>query len=182
VIARLIEWLLIGSMRLLVRAKRCVLSPGQRIYVANHSSHLDTLLLLSTLPHPVRRRTRPVAAADYWTSGPVRRYLIHSIFRGVLVDRRRWCLNPLEHVSHALRSGDSLILFPEGTRGSGGSLQPLKPGLFHMARAFPQVEIVPAWIDLPKGLTFGAPLRWKDGQRQEEFMSEVRDALEALQP
>lgn len=179
-IARLIEWLLMGSARLLVGAQPRW--QGQRIYIANHSSHLDAVLLLSTLPKALRQRTRPVAAADYWTSGPVRRYLIHSIFRGVLVERKPYCLKPLEPMVKALRAGDSLILFPEGTRGSGRDLQPLKPGLFHLARAFPEVDIVPAWIDLPKGLTFGAPLRWKDGQRQEEFMSEVREALEALQP
>ena len=178
--ARLIEWLLIGSARLLVRAQAGW--QGQRIYIANHSSHLDAVLLLSTLPTALRRRTRPVAAADYWSSGPIRRYLIHSIFRGVLVERKPCCLKPLDPMVTALREGDSLILFPEGTRGTGRDLQPLKPGLFHLARAFPDVEVVPAWINLPNGLTFGAPLRWKDGQRQDEFMSEVREALEALRP
>jgi 1-acyl-sn-glycerol-3-phosphate acyltransferase len=181
-IARIIKWLLVGSARFLVGGRPEWQGSGQRIFVANHSSHLDTVMLLSTLPKTLRRRTRPVAAADYWTHGLVRRYLIHSIFRGVLVDRGRWCLKPLEPLAKALRAGDSLILFPEGTRGTGGNLQQLKPGLFHVARAFPHVEIVPAWIDMPRGLTFGPPLRWTDGQQQEEFMSEVREALEALQP
>ena len=200
-IARLIKWLLIFSMRLLVRArpgsKGPAVSAGQRIYVANHSSHLDFLLLFSTLPAPARLRTRPVAAAEYWTAGPVRRYLIHSIFCGVLVGRERGPLNPLEPVIQALRRGDSLIFFPEGTRGPGGMLQPLKPGIFHLARWFPGVDIIPVWIAnshriLPKGLaiplpllcsiTFGAPLRWKEGQQQQEFLAEVRAALEALRP
>jgi hypothetical protein len=66
-----------------------------------------------------------------------------------------------------------------------------------LARWFPNIDIVPAWIDnsyrvLPKGsaiplpqpcsITFGTPLRWKEGQRQEEFLAEVRETLEALQP
>jgi 1-acyl-sn-glycerol-3-phosphate acyltransferase len=204
VIARFIEWLLIVSVRLLAGAQArwqgCAPSPGQRIYVANHSSHLDVVLLFSTLPAPLRRRTRPVAAAEYWTAGPVRRYLIHSIFRGVLVGRGTSQLNPLEalsNVASALREGDSLIFFPEGTRGPGGVLQPLKPGIFHLARWFPDVDIVPAWIDnsyrvLPKGfaipvpllcsITFGPPLRWKEGQQQDEFLAEVRQTLETLQP
>jgi 1-acyl-sn-glycerol-3-phosphate acyltransferase len=161
------------------------------------SSHLDAVLLFSTLPAPLRRRTRPVAAADYWTAGPVRRYLIHSIFRGVLVGRETNQLNPLEPMASALRGGDSLIFLPEGTRGPGGVLQPLKPGIFHLARWFPDVDIVPAWIDnsyrvLPKGfaipvpllcsITFGPPLRWKVGQQQDEFLAEVRQTLETLQP
>jgi 1-acyl-sn-glycerol-3-phosphate acyltransferase len=200
-IAGFIERLLIASVRLLVGAQSrwqgCAYSPEQRIYVANHSSHLDVVLLFSALPALLRRRTRPVAAAEYWNAGPVRRYLIHSIFRGVLVGRQGGPLNPLEPAAVALRQGDSLIFFPEGTRGPGGVLQPLKPGIFHLARWFPNIDIVPAWIDnsyriLPKGfaipvpllcsITFGAPLRWKEGQEQDEFLAEVREALEALQP
>jgi 1-acyl-sn-glycerol-3-phosphate acyltransferase len=200
-IAGFIERLLIGSVRLLVGAQPrwqgCAYSPEQRIYVANHSSHLDVVLLFSALPALLRRRTRPVAAAEYWNEGPVRRYLIHSIFRGVLVGRQGGPLNPLEPAAIALRQGDSLIFFPEGTRGPGGVLQPLKPGIFHLARWFPNIDIVPAWIDnsyriLPKGfaipvpllcsITFGTPLRWKEGQEQDEFLAEVREALNRLQP
>jgi len=200
-IATFIEWLLIASVRFLVRAQPrwqgSADNSTQRIYVANHSSHLDVVLLFATLPAPLRRRTRPVAAAEYWTKGPVRRYLIHSIFRGVLVGRESTRLNPLEPVACALRQGDSLIFFPEGTRGPGGILQLLKPGIFHLARWFPDIDIIPAWIDnsyriLPKGfaipvpllcsITFGAPLRWKEGQRQDEFLAEVREALQALRP
>jgi len=200
-IAGFIESLLIASVRLLVGAQPrwqgCAYSPEQRIYVANHSSHLDVVLLFSALPAPLRRQTRPVAAAEYWNAGPVRRYLIHSIFRGVLVGRQGGPLNPLEPAAIALRQGDSLIFFPEGTRGPGGILQPLKPGIFHLARWFPDIDIVPAWIDnsyriLPKGfaipvpllcsITFGTPLRWKEGQEQDEFLAEVREALESMQP
>ena len=200
-IAGLIEELLIVLVRLLAGAharwQGCGQSPEQRIYVANHTSHLDVVLLFSALPEPLRHRTRPVAAAEYWTAGPIRRYLIHAIFRGVLIERNCSQLNPLEPAASALRHGDSLIFFPEGTRGPGEDLQPLKPGIFHLASWFPNVDIVPVWIDnsyrmLPKGfaipvpllcsITFGTPLRWKEGQQQEEFLAEVRKALEALQP
>ena len=200
-IAGFIEELLIVLVRLLAGAQArwqgCGQSPEQRIYVANHTSHLDVVLLFSALPEPLRRRTRPVAAAEYWTAGPIRRYLIHSIFRGVLIERDRSQLNPLEPAASALRNGESLIFFPEGTRGPGEDLQALKPGIFLLASWFPKVDIVPVWIDnsyriLPKGfaipvpllcsITFGAPFRWKEGQRQEDFLAEVRTALEALQP
>jgi 1-acyl-sn-glycerol-3-phosphate acyltransferase len=200
-IAGWIEWILIRAVRLLAGAQArwegCGPAPEQRIYVANHSSHLDFMLLSSALPEPLRRRARPVAAAEYWTSGPVRRYLIQDVFRCVLLGRDRFQLNPLEPLAEALRQGDSLIFFPEGTRGPGDTLQPLKPGIFHLARWFPDVDIVPVWIDnsyriLPKGfalpvplissLIFGAPLRGKEGRQQEEFMAELREALEALRP
>jgi len=199
--AGIIEGMLIGAARLVAGAQPrwegCGPEPEQRIYVANHSSHLDFMLLSSALPEPLRRRTRPVAAAEYWASGPVRRYLTRDVFRCVLLGRERFQLNPLEPVASALRQGDSLIFFPEGTRGPGDTLQPLKPGIYHLARWFPGVDIVPVWIDnsyriLPKGfaipvpllssMTFGAPLRWKDGQQQEEFLDQVRTGLEALRP
>ena len=198
-IAGFLEWLLIAAVRLIAQPRwlGCGPSGDQRIYVSNHTSHLDALLLLSTLPPSLRRRTRPVATAEYWSAGPVRRYVVQAIFRSVLVTRREGLLNPLEPVADALRQADSLLFFPEGTRGPGQILQPLKAGIFHLARWFPDIDIIPVWIDssyrsMPKGfaiplplrcsITFGAPLRLKAKQGQQEFLAELRQALEALQP
>ena len=168
--------------------------PRQRIYCANHASHLDAVLVLAALPAELRRRTRPVAAADYWAKGSLRRFLTLRIFRAVLIDRQAQGLNPLSDVFAALHQGDSLIYFPEGTRGSGDALQPLKAGVYYLARAFPQVDIVPVHIHgahriLPKGallprpvpcaLTIGPPLRW-EGEDQSEFLKRLRAAMEQL--
>ena len=92
--------------------------PKQRIYYANHSSHGDFVLLWASLPPEVRRRTRPVAGADYWNKAGLRSYVINKVFNGVLVDRQRSEVNanPLEPLDRALDGGDSLIIFPEGTR------------------------------------------------------------------
>lgn len=198
-IARMVEWLAIASVRLVAGAppayRGAAPSTGQCIFVANHASHLDTPLLLSALPAPVRRRVRPVAAADYWGASTVRRCVIRTVFRGVMVEREAGRLNPLEPAAAALDSGTSLIFFPEGTRGPGGTLLPLKPGIFLLAKSYPDVDIVPVWIGnsfrvLPKGfaiplpvscsITFGAALRYQAGQRQEEFLAAVRTALEGL--
>ncbi len=198
-IARIVEWLAIASVRLVAGAppmyRGYAPSTGPCIYVANHSSHLDAPLLLSALPACVRRRVRPLAAAEYWSAGPLRRCLIHSVFRGVLVEREPGGFSPLEPAAAALDSGVSLILFPEGTRGPGGTLLPLKPGVFLLAKWFPNVDIVPVWIDssfrilpknfaipsrLPCSVTFGAALRYQSGQRQEDFLAAVRAALEDL--
>ncbi len=72
--------------------------PKQRIYYANHSSHGDFVLLWASLPPEVRRRTRPVAGADYWNKAGLRSYVINKVFNGVLVDRQRSeaNANPLE--------------------------------------------------------------------------------------
>ncbi len=168
---------------------------SQRIFCANHTSHLDALLLMASLPDPWQERTRPVGAAEYWNKSSLRRYLTERVFRTVLIDRDSHALNPLGPAFQALRQGDSLIFFPEGTRGPGGSLQPLKPGIYHLARAFRQVDIVPVWIDnayrvLPKSallpvpapctLHFGAPLRWDGLEDASSFLSRVHGAMEAL--
>jgi len=194
-IAEFLNWLLVAAGRLLARPRNAAGCVAPCIYVANHTSHLDALLLLSALPAPLRPHTRPVASEEYWNAGPLRSYLIRAVFRGVLVARRVGLENPLEPAAEALRQGDSLIFFPEGTRGSGQSLQPLKPGIYHLARWFPHIDIVPVWIEgshrsLPKGfaiplprrcpVTFGAPLRITESQTQDEFLAAVRTAMERL--
>ncbi len=176
-----------------VRAEGLDRRPRQRIYCANHSSHLDVPLLLAALPADLRRVTRPVAAADYWAKGGVRRFVTTRVLRALLIDRRPTSLNPLCEVFTALRRGESIIYFPEGKRGPGGGLQPLKAGIYFLAQAFPQVDIVPVRIEgteriLPKGarlprpvdctLRFGLPLRW-EGEDEPEFLRRLRVAMEA---
>lgn len=172
----------------------------QRIYYANHVSHGDFVLLWTALPPPLRQRTRPVAGSDYWLQGPLRRWLIRDVFNAVLVDRnpdtRRD--NPIETMQAALNAGDSLILFPEGTRNLGDApLQPFKSGLYHLAQACTEVELVPVWIDnlnrvMPKGevvpiplmcsVTFGEPIALEPEEDKAGFLHRAADALAALNP
>jgi 1-acyl-sn-glycerol-3-phosphate acyltransferase len=138
---------------------------SQRIYYANHSSNLDFLLIWATLPKSLRKNVRPVAAADYWLKNKFRRFLAHHVFRAILIDRKNITKSctPLEPMMNALRAGDSLILFPEGTRDSGDTLGPFKSGLFHLAKHLPQLELVPVWLEntfriLPKGEILPLPV------------------------
>lgn len=172
----------------------------QRIYYANHASHGDFILVWTVLPPPLRRRTRPVAGADYWLAGSLRRWLIRDVFNAVLVDRNPETRSddPIEVMSQALHAGDSLILFPEGTRNLGDApLQPFKSGLYHLARACPEVELVPVWIAnlnrvMPKGefvpiplicsVTFGEPVALGPDEDKAAFLSRAAAALKALNP
>jgi 1-acyl-sn-glycerol-3-phosphate acyltransferase len=195
---RLLARLIIGFARLLTGARSlwrgCAPEKKQRIYFANHSSHADFVLLWSSLPPALRRRTRPVAGADYWQRDGVRRFLIHRVFHGVLVDRecRDPQRNPLQPMLDALQAGDSLILFPEGTRNLTEELLPFRSGIYRLARACPQVELVPVWIAnlnrvMPKGrvlplpllctVSFGAPLGLAADEGKEDFLARARDAL-----
>ena len=189
--------------RLLTGARPLWLEPpGEnrlRIYYANHRSHGDFLLLWSSLPASMRRYTRPVAGADYWLTGPIRRFIATRVFRAVLIDRQadRSVANPVAQMADALAAGDALILFPEGTRNLGDDLLPFKSGIYHLAKSQPEVELVPVWIEnlgrvMPKGsfipapllctLTFGTSLRLEPGEDRDQFLGRCRTALLALAP
>ena len=166
----------------------------QRIYFANHTSHLDFVIVWSALPKRLRVLTRPVAARDYWANG-VRRYLALNVFNAVLVDRVRseaTTPNPLDILLDGLGERHSLIIFPEGTRGDGTQLGAFKSGLYRLGQARPDVELVPVYIDnlnrvLPKGefapvpmiasVSFGAPMHVGDGEEKADFLDRARNAI-----
>lgn len=173
-------------------------TPEQRVYFANHTSNADTVLIWTALAPPLRARTRPVAAADYWLTSPIRRMIGQDVFNAVLIDRRpdRRTQDPVAQMAEALEEGSSLILFPEGTRNTTeAELLPFKSGIYHLARARPDIDLVPVWIDnlnevMPKGevipvpllctVTFGAPLRIGEDEEKEAFLDRARAALLAL--
>jgi 1-acyl-sn-glycerol-3-phosphate acyltransferase len=168
----------------------------QRIYFANHQSHFDWVLIWASLPRDLRTITRPIAARDYWTSSKLKHWITHEIFNAVYVSRERSAdEDPLEPLMEALRNGDSLVIFPEGTRGNKPEPAAFKAGLYHLAEAFPEVQLVPAWIDnvqrvMPKGevvpvpilcsVTFGAPLTRQAGEDKRAFLERARNAVIAL--
>ena len=191
--------IIIGLTRFLVGGTGiwlgCAPSARQRIYFANHSSHLDTILVWAAMPPELRRRVRPVAAADYWGKGRLQRRISLGVLNAVLIDRQTRSSDPLEPLKEALVAGDSLILFPEGTRGTGELPSPFKPGLYHLAKAFPEVELVPVFLDnlrraLPKGsllpvplscvARFGVPTRLETGETKPAFLARAREAVVGL--
>ena len=174
---------------------------GQCIYFANHGSHLDFIVLWAVLPKDLRARTRPVAARDYWESSRLRRYMATRVFKAVLVDRAGGSLGQLrvqmDQLIAALDDGDSLIIFPEGTRGSSGEIGPFKSGLDYLARQRPDVDLVPVHLHnlqriMPKGeflpvpqlscISFGAPLRLQDGEPKAAFLTRAHQAVASLAP
>src|SRR6478609_12094361 len=93
----------------------------QTLYFANHSSHADFVLVWATLPPDLRQRTRPVAARDYWSRSGLRSFIGADVFNAVLIDRAPGPEgpDPVAQMAAALHAGDSLIMFPEGTRNTG---------------------------------------------------------------
>ena len=175
------------------------LAPGRRVYYGNHSSHGDFVLIWSALPPPLRAQARPVAAAEYWRHGVLRRYLIHRVFKGVLVERdaAQRTEDPVATMAAAVDAGSALILFPEGTRNPGDGVLPFKSGLYHLATRCADLELVPVWLEnlsrvMPKGRLiplpllctahFGPPLRLDDGEDKHDFLERARAALLVLAP
>ena len=138
----------------------------RRIYFANHSSHLDFVVIWAALPGRQRAWTRPVAAAEYWEKTPLRRWMASRIFKAVLIPRdlaRMRSEDPLGKMLEALDAGADLIVFPEGTRSDTGKVGPFKPGLHHLATKRPETLLVPVFLEnlsriLPKGELLPLPL------------------------
>lgn len=172
----------------------------QRVYFANHRSHADFVLIWAVLPSRLRGLTRPVAGADYWLQGTLRRFFGQRVFRAILIDRnsRTRDSDPVVTMAAALDQQSSLILFPEGTRNTTEEpLLPFKSGLYHLARARPGVELIPVWIEnlnrvMPKGefvpipllctVTLGASIVLGTEEDKVAFLDRCRHSLLTLAP
>lgn len=205
---RAVAWLLgraiVGFATLLTGLRAvwpaAALRPGRTLYFANHSSHADFVLLWAALPPELRATTRPVAGEDYWMKTALRRFVGHDVFRALMIRRTSEGrgTGAVEMMIATLERGDSLIMFPEGTRNTGDDpLLPLKSGLHHLAQRCPEVRLVPAWIEnlkrvLPKGVLvpiplactvrFGEPLVPVAGEDKALFLQRAREALLDLRP
>lgn len=226
--AKVVSSVLVSICRFLtgIRAKQTspIAKDTPCIYYANHSSHLDGLVIWSCLTPNIRPYVHPVAAEDYWNKNRLRRYLSRRIFRAILIPRHATKMNFTEENSQdekipnqimdrntsstsnkvnalaimqdILDQGESLIIFPEGTRGNGESIQDFKAGLWHLSRKNPNVQLVPIYLEnlnrvLPKGshlvapvicsAIFGAPIAsTHENESKQEFLIRAKSALEEL--
>lgn len=173
-----------------VRGREHLNAAAPFLLIANHSSHLDTLSLLSLFPLNRLRRIRPVAAADYFERNVFVSRMTRTLFNILPIARKNITAenNPLRLMREAIEAGDSLLIFPEGTRGSGSELGEFRSGVAHLIEKVPSLPVVPAYLvnmgrSLPKGefipvpffceIRLGAP-RILTGTRRE-----ITGALEA---
>jgi 1-acyl-sn-glycerol-3-phosphate acyltransferase len=180
-----------------VRWIDCQPDTCQRVYFANHTSHLDVLVLWASLPRKVRNLTRPVAAKDYWEKGFVRRFIAMNIFDALLIDRKEIKVHqsPVDLMLKSMGDRYSLIVFPEGHRNTGPDLDEFKSGLYYLAKKRPDLELVPVHIDnvnrvLPRGeflpvpllscITFGPPMWLESQEPKAEFLRRARNAVRRL--
>lgn len=179
-----------------VRWVDCQPDTCQRVYFANHTSHLDALVLWASLPRDVRALTRPVAAKDYWERGRIRPY-IARIFNAMLIDREKIKVHqsPVDLMIREIGERYSLIVFPEGGRNTGSEMREFKSGLYYLAKKRPDLELVPVYIDnlnrvLPSGeflpvpllscITIGPPMWLEAGEPKADFLARAREAVRRL--
>lgn len=179
-----------------VRWFECQPDTCQRVYFANHTSHLDALVLWSSLPRDVRALTRPVAAKDYWEHGIIRRHIART-FNALLIDRKKIKVHqsPVDMMIREIGDRYSLIVFPEGGRNMGEEMGDFKSGLYYLGKKRPDLELVPVYIDnlnrvLPRGeflpvpllscITIGPPIWLEHGEPKIEFLKRARHAVLSL--
>lgn len=176
-----------------VRNKEYLPLQGPCIIVANHNSHLDTLVLLSLFPLKIVNKVRPVAAVDYFMQNPWMRWFSKNCIGIIPLDRKPDKKNghPLQKVYDALHNNEIVIIFPEGSRGEAEELQPFKNGISHLAKEFPHVPVVPVALhgagkSLPKGealfvpfvidVLFGAPVFY-DAEKKGDFSAYLQEQI-----
>ncbi|MCC6127040.1 MAG: 1-acyl-sn-glycerol-3-phosphate acyltransferase [Pirellulales bacterium] len=169
----------------------------QRVYFANHTSHMDAIIIWASLPQEIRVLTRPVAAKDYWMAGPIRRFMANRLFNAILIDRTniKAHQSPVDYMIREIGHEHSLIVFPEGGRGDGREIGEFKSGLYYLAKKRPDLELIPVHLDnmnriLPRGevlpvplltcITFGPPLWLEAGEPKTDFLARAREAVRRL--
>ncbi|MGL4514479.1 MAG: lysophospholipid acyltransferase family protein [Lacipirellulaceae bacterium] len=198
----LIELCLTGLARFMsgasVRWVDCQPDTCQRVYFANHTSHIDLVLVWSALPRDVRKLTRPVAAKDYWSKGWLRPQIAKA-YNAMLIDRRSVKVHqsPIDIMLDEMGENHSVILFPEGGRSDGESVGEFKSGLYYLSKKRPDLELVPVYLHnmgrvLPReeylpvpllaSVTFGPPMWLEADESKADFLARARQAVLRLAP
>lgn len=170
---------------------------GASIIVANHNSHIDTLLLMCLFPCADILKIHPVAAADYFCNTKFKTFVFTKLLGIIPIQRKVRKATEEEifkDINNALRNGETIIIYPEGTRGETNELAKFKSGVAHIARMNPEIPVIPMFINgpdriLPKGdflwvpfisdVYAGEPLYY-DGTSTKDFTEKIRYAVGEL--
>jgi len=164
----------------------------QFIIVANHNSHLDTMSIMASLPSSILHKVKPVAAKDHFGKTKMSAFLSEKLINSLLIERKRDKENPdndpIFQMIAELDKGNSLIIFPEGTRGKPEIEEPLKAGVALILQQRPNIKFVPAYMQgmglaMPKGdgLIIPHTSRLEYGQAQHIRSSDIDGILGQIQ-
>jgi 1-acyl-sn-glycerol-3-phosphate acyltransferase len=182
-----------------VRHRERLPPKGPAILIANHNSHLDTVVLMSLFPLGMLPVLRPVAAADYFLRNKLIRWFSQEIMGVIPVNRKQKSPSTqtpaeiLKPVFDGLAAGNLIIFFPEGSRGEPEKLTQFKSGIATLAEQFPEVPVIPFFLhglgkSLPKGeallvpffcdVFVGEKIFWNGNK--ESFLASVESSMKAL--
>lgn len=164
------------------------------LLVSNHSSHLDTPIILKSLPKDWRRRTAVVAAADYFYKNKAVALLVSLSFGTIPIERARLSRDSAELIDRLIGEGWNLLMYPEGTRSRDGSMGRLRSGAAFLAVEH-AIPALPLYVEgthasMPPGrawpkrhkvtLHIGAPLRPMAGEDHRSFTKRLQQSLDAM--
>lgn len=169
---------------------------GPAILVANHSSHIDTLILMSLFNLKTTLSVHPIAAKDYFFKTKFRSWFFTNIIEIIPISRsvdKFSHSHPFEKASQILHDGKIVIIFPEGTRNNSDEIGEFKKGIAHLAKLNPTTPITPIYIHgpgmvLPKGeellvpficdVYIGDSIYWN--QNKDQFVKDLKDSIQEL--
>ncbi len=178
-----------------IRNRHLIPKDGPMILVANHNSHMDTLVLMSLFPLDILHKVRPIAASDYWLKNKAISWFATHVVNIIPIDRKREDkqIDPLGPIADALNGGDIVLMFPEGSRGKPEQMQEFKSGIAHLSRRCPDVPVVPVFLrgmgkTLPRGtavflpffcdVIFGQSFTWNGNKTA--FMNRIKSQFDLL--
>ena len=160
----------------------------QFILIANHNSHMDTMAIMSAIPSRYIHKVHPIAARDFFGGSLFKKILMRYLVNATLIQRDRDDPNndPIDSMDKMLKKSRSLILFPEGSRGTPGVMSKFKKGLGYLIQRNPEINVIPVYLDnvyktLPRGknlilpyncsIKFGDPIKFKSMDMEDILLS-----------
>lgn len=178
-----------------IRRREWLPKEGPIVIIANHNSHLDTLVLLSLFQGKGFKKTRPVAAGDYFFKNKLLKWFSINIMQIIPIERKmtRDIKGLFEPIVTALDEGSIIILYPEGSRGEPEKLSKYKSGIYYLMRERPDIPIQPLFLhglgkSLPKGSKLFVPFfvdifvgqSFLFNKNRKEFMDELNSRMNDL--
>lgn len=177
--------------------------PGPFIFVANHTSNLDTPLILSSLPARIRRRTVVAAAMDSFFMDRRTAFKTVLVFNAIPIDRLRVNRRSAQQALELVEDRWNLLIYPEGGRTPDGALQEFKGGAAYLAERAgaiviptyvheagflrgPKYAKAPRFVNAPNRrrhhvvVAFGHSIRCEDGESIRRFSARVEDSVVRL--
>lgn len=177
-----------------VRRRENLPESGPAIIIANHNSHLDTLVLMTLFKGKRLHLIRPIAAADYFLKNKFIAWFSLHIMHIIPLERKPKTKNDIfKGVYDALDQNQIVVLFPEGSRGKPELVSRFKSGIYHLLKERPNVPIYTVFMhglgkSLPKGdpvfvpffcdVFIGKAFPWEDDRKV--FMQTIESEMKAL--